>query len=239
MMRRRPLRPPAFREARARRVCSPVMPGQRATSPGTYASLRCRGTASFHGSRPNRRARPPSARMRPRRMRSVVVFPAPFGPRNPTTCPGSTVRSSPVKACVARGPAPKAFVSPSTSTTDSFIRPLLDASLHALRCVLRRSGPGDSRLPVRPSIAGDGGFQRPDRLGPERPASSTGPPSPPSTGDVPGQAYRSAEWTTYFRSRCARAVHALRAPCDSLPTGRLEGARRGRRGGGSDGPSIG
>src|SRR5215469_9830042 len=35
-------------------------------------------------------------------MRSVVVLPAPFGPRKPKTCPGSTVRSSPSSAVTPR-----------------------------------------------------------------------------------------------------------------------------------------
>jgi len=30
---------------------------------------------------------------RPKSMRSVVVLPAPLGPKNPTTCPESTVKS--------------------------------------------------------------------------------------------------------------------------------------------------
>jgi hypothetical protein len=45
-------------------------------------------------------------------MRSVVVFPAPLGPRNPVTCPGSTVK---VRSSTART-WPKVFVRPRTST---------------------------------------------------------------------------------------------------------------------------
>src|SRR5262245_39012400 len=38
----------------------------------------------------------------PSRIRSVVVLPAPFGPRKPNTWPASTVRSSPASAVVPR-----------------------------------------------------------------------------------------------------------------------------------------
>ena len=37
---------------------------------------------------------PSSGLTRPSSIRSVVVFPAPFGPRNPTTSPASTVKLS-------------------------------------------------------------------------------------------------------------------------------------------------
>ena len=47
---------------------------------------------------PATHAWPPPGRARPARMRMVVVFPAPFGPRKPKTVPGSTARVSPSKA---------------------------------------------------------------------------------------------------------------------------------------------
>ena len=43
-------------------------------------------------------ASPESARSSVVRMRSVVVFPAPFGPRNPWICPASIERSTPRSA---------------------------------------------------------------------------------------------------------------------------------------------
>src|ERR1700758_3698902 len=48
---------------------------------------------------------------RPSSIRNVVVFPAPFGPRNPVTRPGSTVND---KSSTARTPR-YSFVSPRTS----------------------------------------------------------------------------------------------------------------------------
>src|ERR1700730_6603002 len=46
----------------------------------------------------NRRAWPLVGRTRPSRTLTVVVLPAPFGPRKPNTSPGWTVRSSPWSA---------------------------------------------------------------------------------------------------------------------------------------------
>jgi hypothetical protein len=48
---------------------------------------------------------------RPRIIRSVVVLPAPFGPRNPVTIPGSTSKLTPSTALTA----PKRFRSERTS----------------------------------------------------------------------------------------------------------------------------
>ena len=45
-------------------------------------------------------ARPDVGRARPNRIRSVVVFPAPFGPRKPHTLPSGTVNESPSSAVV-------------------------------------------------------------------------------------------------------------------------------------------
>src|SRR5262245_38810239 len=51
-------------------------------------------TGSAFDSMPNTRARPLVGRMRSRRVRIVVVLPAPFGPRKPKTSPSLTVRST-------------------------------------------------------------------------------------------------------------------------------------------------
>src|SRR5216684_9074783 len=53
--------------------------------------MRWRASASPAG-RPNKRAWPLVGRTRPSRILTVVVLPAPFGPRKPNTSPGSTVR---------------------------------------------------------------------------------------------------------------------------------------------------
>src|SRR5687768_770331 len=50
--------------------------------------------------------------MRPRSIRSVVVFPAPLGPRKPVTEPGSTVK---LRSLTART-VPKLLLTPRTST---------------------------------------------------------------------------------------------------------------------------
>src|SRR5690625_1232026 len=78
----------------------PVRFGHSSTSPGTYARRRCRGTASFQGSCPSRLTLPASARRSPSKMRMVVDFPAPLGPRKPWTSPCSTSRSRPSSARV-------------------------------------------------------------------------------------------------------------------------------------------
>src|SRR5215831_13164368 len=51
---------------------------------------------------PFSQACPEVAETSPSRIRSVVVFPAPFGPRKPNTWPASTARSSPARAVVPR-----------------------------------------------------------------------------------------------------------------------------------------
>jgi len=91
-------------------ISPPVSFGHRLTSPGTYASRRCRATASRHGSPPSSRASPASGRSRPSSTRIVVVLPAPWGPTNPCTSPAVTVRSSPSRAWVG----PNVFTSPDT-----------------------------------------------------------------------------------------------------------------------------
>src|SRR5690554_6204866 len=54
-------------------------------------------------------------------MRSVVVLPAPFGPRKPVTRPGWTVK---LRSSTARTD-PKVFVRPRTSTTPSTVAAVL------------------------------------------------------------------------------------------------------------------
>src|SRR4029079_11792716 len=51
-------------------------------------------------SAPRSEARPAVGRISPSRHRMVVVFPAPFGPRNPKTPPSGTSRSRPSTALV-------------------------------------------------------------------------------------------------------------------------------------------
>ncbi len=48
--------------------------------------------------RPFQRMRPAFAAMRPQRVRSVVVFPAPFAPTSDTSCPLATSKETPQRA---------------------------------------------------------------------------------------------------------------------------------------------
>src|SRR5215217_7498139 len=66
--------------------------------------------ASATTSRPATRAVPASGSSRVARMRTVVVLPAPLGPRTPSTVPGATSRSTPSSARTA----PKDFTRPLT-----------------------------------------------------------------------------------------------------------------------------
>ena len=50
---------------------------------------------------PATRADPPSAFRRPSRISTVVVFPAPFGPRRPNTSPDSTWKLMPRTASIS------------------------------------------------------------------------------------------------------------------------------------------
>ena len=52
----------------------------------------CSGRMIPRYGRPPTNARPAVGASRPRMIRIVVVFPAPFGPRKPVTCPGRTVK---------------------------------------------------------------------------------------------------------------------------------------------------
>jgi hypothetical protein len=55
--------------------------------------------ASRTTSRPATRALPPSGLSSVARIRTAVVFPAPFGPRSPSTLPGRAAKSMPQSAC--------------------------------------------------------------------------------------------------------------------------------------------
>src|SRR5919198_2444435 len=69
-------------------------------------------------SAPSSLARPSVGRTRPNRHRFVVVFPAPFGPRNPYTPPSGTERSSWSTAVVVPPRSLRnTFLSPSISMT--------------------------------------------------------------------------------------------------------------------------
>jgi len=48
---------------------------------------------------PSTATRPELGLASPTRIRSVVDFPAPFGPRNPVTVPGLTVKETSVTTC--------------------------------------------------------------------------------------------------------------------------------------------
>ena len=73
-------------------------------------------------------------------MRSVVVLPAPFGPRKPVTDPGSTVK---LRRSTARTEPRKILVSPSTT-----IRPRSDRSPGPAAA---GEGAVDGALVIRPS----------------------------------------------------------------------------------------
>src|SRR4051794_35351511 len=106
--------------------------GHSVTSPGTYASRRCRLLMSRQGSPPSRVAVPASARSRPSRIRRVVDLPAPLGPRKPCTSPVSTVRSRPSSARVR----PKFLTSPDTE-----IAAVMTPKLHRFHKVLNIKNP--------------------------------------------------------------------------------------------------
>src|SRR6185437_14397418 len=85
----------------------------------------------------------------PRSIRRVVVLPAPFGPRNPVTRPGWTVKSNPRTAATE----PKVLVSPRTS-----IVPATDAGVAAMATTLPRGSSPARGPPVRsPGSVGGGG----------------------------------------------------------------------------------
>ena len=87
-------------------------------------------------------------RIRSSRRRIVVVLPAPFGPRKPTTSPGSTVNDRSSTACTA----PKCFVNVSQATAGP-IPPSSRCSRPAVRggCSFEK-GPSASSKPIRRRI---------------------------------------------------------------------------------------
>lgn len=58
---------------------------------------------------------PPEGRTRPRSIRKVVVFPAPFGPMSPNTVPFGTENVSWSIATLVRAPRPYTFLRSSTA----------------------------------------------------------------------------------------------------------------------------
>ena len=93
--------------ARAGRSSAGTARTRRADTRSGRGSRRCRG-----GCRARVRGRCPAVgRCRSSSSRIVVVLPAPLGPRNPNTCPGSTLRSRRSTATVA----PNDFVNPRVS----------------------------------------------------------------------------------------------------------------------------
>ena len=111
---RGPRRPVADRDPRRRREDPQVVPA----APQRVEALRLEHGA--HGARPGARrlaygipstvAEPSVGDTRPRTIRSVVLLPAPFGPRNPVTTPGWTSRLRSSTAVTD----PKRFVTPRT-----------------------------------------------------------------------------------------------------------------------------
>ncbi len=68
-------------------------------------------SGSLPTSFPAMKARPSVALMRQQRIRTVVVFPAPFGPKKPKTSPSFTWRLSPSMAVTSPNSLPKPTVS--------------------------------------------------------------------------------------------------------------------------------
>jgi len=89
---------PAAR-AMTRRWLRPVRPGWKPVVSSTAPTVR-RGEASSLYRTPSMRALPASGRAKPSRIRSVVVLPAPLGPRNPVTVPEGAVKLTPSTASV-------------------------------------------------------------------------------------------------------------------------------------------
>src|SRR3972149_10336765 len=90
-------------------------------------------------SRPRTSALPEVGRIRSSRVRVVVVFPAPLGPRNPNTAPGVTTRSP---STMPRA-LPYDFVKPSSRIAGTSER------VQALSQALPDEGKGGSRHPTR------------------------------------------------------------------------------------------
>ena len=126
----RSARPTVFRLASTRRGPMPSMAPSRlrfsrAVIVGNIAGVStiaptCRITAGSPAGVgcPSTAVRPAVAVTRPSRQRIVVVFPDPFGPRNPNTPPSGTARSSPCTATLgALRHRRYSLRSPSTSIT--------------------------------------------------------------------------------------------------------------------------
>ena len=73
-----------------RRYSSPVRRSYSGGSSGTIPMIRLTARGSAWTSIPSMRTRPRVGRRRPDRMRIVVLFPAPFGPRKPKNRPRGT-----------------------------------------------------------------------------------------------------------------------------------------------------
>ena len=128
--------------ARCPAVSRAVSRGHSRTSPGRYPVRACTATRSRQASRPCTRAEPAVGRRNPISSRSVVVLPAPFGPRKPSTSPART-------SSVSRSSAssrPYRFVSDSVRTTaGSVICPTASSCWHPV--TQRRSGcPGRDQV---------------------------------------------------------------------------------------------
>src|SRR5437016_1933233 len=93
------------------RCCQTVRYSNNRGSSEKKASCRLAAMAFCARSSPAMRAEPRVAGMMPDKQRSVVVLPAPFGPTNPRTSPGRTVKDKSLTA----GNFSYSLVNPSTS----------------------------------------------------------------------------------------------------------------------------
>src|SRR6266566_7105247 len=93
------------------RCCQTVRYSNNRGSSEKNASCRLAAMGFRARSSPAMRAEPRVAGMMPDKQRSVVVLPAPFGPTNPSTSPGRTVKDKSLTA----GNLSYSLVNPSTS----------------------------------------------------------------------------------------------------------------------------
>src|SRR5690242_3900631 len=107
--------------------------------------------ASRAGSRPSTRTVPWSARRYPSQISTVVVLPAPFGPRMPVTSPRAALSVSPSTAVVW----PYRLTSPPISTAGICGTVLTDASLRSQQSA-ERAGVDDLRPPREGPSGADG-----------------------------------------------------------------------------------
>jgi hypothetical protein len=131
------------RAAWTRRCCRAVSEGCR-PPPSMTAPTRAVGSGKSTYRLPPMTAVPSSGRMSPSNMRSVVLFPAPFGPNRPVTRPWVTVSEIPSTADTE----PKRFVSRSASTATPFTPWLLRPGEPPPRARRARS-PTPRRTPQR------------------------------------------------------------------------------------------